>query len=41
VVFLSAGQVREHAPVQRFFARPASTEARLFIKAELPWHLGF
>jgi tungstate transport system ATP-binding protein len=41
VVFLSAGQVREHAPMQRFFARPASAEARLFIKGELPWHLGF
>lgn len=41
VIFLSAGQVREHAPVQRFFARPTSAEARLFIKAELPWHLGF
>ena len=41
VVFLSAGQVREHAPVQRFFARPASSEARRFIKGELPWHLGF
>lgn len=41
VVFLSAGRVQEHAPVQRFFARPASAEARLFIKGELPWHLGF
>lgn len=41
VVFLSAGQVREHAPVQRFFARPASDEARRFIKGELPWHIGF
>lgn len=41
VVFLSAGRVREHAPVQRFFARPASAEARLFIKAELPWRMGF
>jgi tungstate transport system ATP-binding protein len=41
IVFLSGGKVREHAPVQRFFARPASPEARLFIKGELPWHLGF
>jgi tungstate transport system ATP-binding protein len=41
VIFLSAGKVREHAPVRRFFARPASPEARLFIKGELPWHLGF
>lgn len=41
VVFLAEGVVREHAPVQRFFARPVSPEARLFIKGELPWHVGF
>lgn len=41
VVFMSAGRVREHAPVQRFFARPASEEARLFIQGELPWRLNF
>ncbi|MBL8446545.1 MAG: ATP-binding cassette domain-containing protein [Zoogloeaceae bacterium] len=41
VVFLADGAVREHAPVQRFFARPVSPEARLFIKGELPWHVGF
>ncbi|MDT3672443.1 MAG: phosphate ABC transporter ATP-binding protein [Aromatoleum sp.] len=41
VVFMSAGRVREHAPVQRFFARPASEEARLFIQGELPWRLTF
>jgi tungstate transport system ATP-binding protein len=39
VVFMSAGKVREHAPVRRFFARPASEEARLFIQGELPWRL--
>jgi len=41
VVFMSAGRVREHAPVQRFFARPASDEARLFIQGELPWRMNF
>jgi tungstate transport system ATP-binding protein len=41
VVFMSAGRVREHAPVQRFFARPASEEARLFIQGELPWRMNF
>lgn len=39
VIFISAGRVREHAPVQRFFARPASEEARLFIQGELPWRM--
>lgn len=41
VVFMSAGRVREHAPIQRFFARPASDEARLFIQGELPWRMNF
>lgn len=41
IVFLSGGRVCEHAPVQRFFSRPASAEARQFIKGELPWHLAF
>ncbi len=41
VVFMSAGRVRECAPVQRFFARPASEEARLFIQGELPWRMTF
>ena len=39
VIFISAGKVREHTPVQRFFARPASEEARLFIQGELPWRM--
>ena len=39
VIFISAGRVREHTPVQRFFARPASEEARLFIQGELPWRM--
>ncbi|WP_156822067.1 phosphate ABC transporter ATP-binding protein [Azoarcus sp. KH32C] len=41
VVFMSAGKVREHASVQRFFARPSSDEARLFIQGELPWRMNF
>ena len=41
VVFLAAGRVREHTPVQRFFATPASPEARQFIKGELPWSIAF
>ncbi len=41
VIFMSAGRVREHAPVQRFFARPSSEEARLFIQGELPWRMNF
>lgn len=39
VVFLSGGRVREHAPLQRFFSRPTSEEARLFIQGELPWRI--
>lgn len=39
VIFISHGRVREHTPVQRFFARPASEEARLFIQGELPWRM--
>ncbi len=41
VIFMSAGKVREHSPLQRFFARPSSEEARLFIQGELPWRLNF
>lgn len=41
VVFMSGGTVREHAPTRRFFARPASDEARMFIQGELPWHMAF
>jgi tungstate transport system ATP-binding protein len=39
VIFISAGRVREHTPVRRFFSRPASEEARLFIQGELPWRM--
>jgi tungstate transport system ATP-binding protein len=41
IVFMDRGQVREHAPTSRFFARPQSEEARLFIQGELPWRLTF
>lgn len=41
VVFMSAGRVCEHASVQRFFSRPASPQARLFIQGELPWRMSF
>jgi len=39
IVFIEAGRVREHSPAARFFARPQSPEARLFIKGELPWRI--
>lgn len=41
IVFLADGKVCEHTLTQRFFSRPASNEARLFIQGELPWNLGF
>ncbi len=41
VVFMAAGRVCEHTPVQRFFSRPHSDEARRFIQGELPWHMRF
>jgi tungstate transport system ATP-binding protein len=41
IVFMDRGRVREHAPVGRFFARPRSEEARLFIQGELPWRHAF
>ncbi len=37
VVFLNKGRVVEHAPIEQFFAAPASAEAEAFIKGELPW----
>jgi tungstate transport system ATP-binding protein len=37
IIFLSAGRLMEHAPVERFFREPASAEAAAFIKAEMPW----
>jgi tungstate transport system ATP-binding protein len=37
VLFVHQGRIVEHAPVERFFAQPASAEAAAFIKGELPW----
>jgi len=41
IVFIEAGRVREHSPAARFFSRPQSQEARLFIRGELPWRIAF
>ncbi|HEX5639992.1 MAG TPA: ATP-binding cassette domain-containing protein [Burkholderiaceae bacterium] len=41
IVFLSAGRVVEHAPAARFFRKPQSQEARLFLQGELPWRISF
>ena len=37
VIYLHRGRVIERAPVERFFAQPATPEAAAFIKGELPW----
>jgi tungstate transport system ATP-binding protein len=37
VLFMSAGRLADHAPVERFFAQPSTGEAAAFIKGELPW----
>jgi tungstate transport system ATP-binding protein len=41
IVFIEGGRVREHTPTARFFSRPLSQEARLFIRGELPWRIAF
>lgn len=41
IVFIAGGRVREHSPTARFFSRPQSQEARLFIRGELPWRIAF
>ena len=41
IVFIEAGRVREHTPTARFFSRPQSQQARLFIRGELPWRIAF
>jgi tungstate transport system ATP-binding protein len=41
IVFIEAGRVREHTPSARFFSRPQSHEAKLFMQGELPWRLAF
>ncbi len=37
VIYLHQGRVVERAPVEQFFAHPATPEAAAFIKGELPW----
>ena len=37
ILFIAAGRLVERAPVERFFAQPASPEAATFIRGELPW----
>lgn len=37
VIYLHEGRVVERAPVEKFFAQPATAEAAAFIKGELPW----
>lgn len=41
IVFLASGRVIERAPASRFFARPQTNEAKLFIQGELPWRITF
>ena len=41
IVFLDSGRIVERAPAIRFFARPQSNEAKLFIQGELPWRIAF
>ena len=41
IIFLAEGCVQEHAPAQRFFARPQSPAARAFLQGELPWRITF
>jgi tungstate transport system ATP-binding protein len=38
ILFISAGRLADHAPVERFFAQPSTAEAAAFIKGELPWN---
>jgi len=37
ILFLHQGRVLERAPADRFFKRPASSEAAQFLEGELPW----
>ncbi|HYR33340.1 MAG TPA: ATP-binding cassette domain-containing protein [Burkholderiales bacterium] len=37
VIYLQAGRVMERAPIEQFFARPATADAAAFMKGELPW----
>ncbi len=38
ILFISGGRLVERAPVERFFAHPATAEAAAFIRGELPWN---
>ena len=38
ILFMSAGKLVDHAPVNRFFAQPSTAEAAAFINGELPWN---
>jgi tungstate transport system ATP-binding protein len=38
ILFIEGGRLVERAPVDRFFARPATAEAAAFIRGELPWN---
>jgi tungstate transport system ATP-binding protein len=38
ILFINSGRLVERAPVERFFAQPASAEAAAFIRDELPWN---
>ncbi|HET7365979.1 MAG TPA: ATP-binding cassette domain-containing protein [Burkholderiales bacterium] len=37
VIYLQAGRVMERAPIEQFFACPATAEAAAFMKGESPW----
>ena len=37
IVFVDRGRIVERSPVERFFASPATAEADVFLKGELPW----
>lgn len=41
IIFLADGQVQEHEPAQRFFARPQSLAAQAYLQGELPWRITF
>lgn len=41
IVFITGGRIGEHTSASRFFSRPQSPEARLFIQGELPWRMAF
>ena len=36
LLFISNGRLMEHTPIDRFFRQPASAEAAVFIKGEMP-----